>query len=99
MNKVYSKYFIGKIEQLVVEPETYRERISFFKYIEKTKDGYFMLCSLAGISSSEDFQLKIKINKKDYEKSKIGDDVSIHLNFEYHFVCFHYQKDKKETEI
>jgi hypothetical protein len=87
----HSHYFRGTIEALVTEPKKYLERVSFFKSIERTRDEYYMICSLAG--NSENFRLKIKIGDYEYSKSKIGDDVSIHLTFGYDYSCFHYVKE------
>jgi len=95
MSKQYSKYFKAIIETLTIEPKKYLERVSFWKCIEKTKDEYYMTCSLEG--SAEDFKLKVKIKKGEYEKSKVGDRLSIHLTFSYDFTCFHYPEEKKET--
>lgn len=95
MSKQYSQYFNGTIEELKIEPKKYLERVSFWRTIERMKDEYFMLCSLG--SSKEDFKLKIMIKKDEYEKSKMGDKVSIHLTFRYRFTCFHYREEKKET--
>jgi hypothetical protein len=94
MSKQYSKYFKAIIKELTVEPKKYLERVSFWKCIERTKDEYFMLCSF--LSAGHDFKLKISIKKEEYEKSKVNDEVSIHLNFSYDFTCFHYKEEKKE---
>lgn len=93
MKHEYSKYFNAVIKKLVIEPKSYLDWVSFFKRIERTKDEYFMFCSLDG--AGEDFQLKIQIKKDDYEKSKVEDKVSIHLNFNYDFTCFFYPEKVK----
>ena len=96
MPKQYSQYFNGIIEELTIEPKKYLERVSFWRTIEKTKEEYFMLCSLEG---SKDFKLKIKIEKDKYEKSKVGDEVAIHLDFSYGYTCFHDIKEERKPEI
>lgn len=97
MQKQYSKYFKATILDLTIEPKKYLERVSFWKCIEKTKDEYFMLCSLVG--ATEDFRLKVKIEKEEYEKSKIGDEVAIHLDFSYDFTCFVNIKREEKPQI
>ena len=97
MSKQYSKYFKATIEALIAEPKKYLERVSFWRTIEKTKDEYYMLCSLQG--AGEDFKLKVKIEKEEYEASKIGDEVRIHLNFSYDFTCFISIKREEKPEV
>jgi hypothetical protein len=103
---MHSEYFVGVVENIISKEEKYLEstgkkRVGLFKreaiYIEKTRLNYSALCLLKGV---EDFKLLIPLDKETYTYLQKGDNVSVHLNFEFDFACFHPSvRKEKEPKI
>lgn len=93
MNKAYFK---SKLIKVSVEPKEIREQKvvkSGFLCLKKTiseqvhfEDEYFIFVKF----DNADFLLKIKVSKKDFDRARVGDDVSVMLKFEFDFACFHF---------
>jgi len=97
-----SEYFEGQVVKVVEETKEMEipttKKVGWFKkivYIEKhPQTEYYAICSLLGAK----FLLKIPIKKGAYDSLAIGDNVSLHLEFDFEYACFHYVKPIEEPK-
>ena len=90
------EYFDGTIVSLRTRKESYLERKSLFRKVRKTKKINEALVKLV---CTKNLTLAIPVSDEDFPYLKAGQNVSVHLNFDFEFACFHYpEKHEKEEK-
>jgi len=96
-----ASFYISKCKVVVKHMEEIREKKKrgWFKYEYVPRNVYYVLCE-----PPEDVIMgvvfKIEVTEEKYNKITVGGEVSIHINAEYEYACFHdLEHEKKPKEI
>lgn len=87
---MYSEYFDAIVKDKYIESKDVIKSRGFLKWkktIIITEKKFYLECLLNG---NNDFILKIEVNEKVYNAAYIDAKLSVKLNFEYKFSCFHF---------
>lgn len=97
-----SEYFEGVVERIIDDIEEVKtphvKKLGWFRrevsYTIALKPHHYAICSLIGTK----FLLKVFL-KEEYPALKVGDSVSLHLEFKFEYAAFHYERPKEAPKI
>lgn len=103
--KEYKEYFEGTLESLYQE-ETERKEVKRYGFLwlsKETKTVPETNCFAVVKIQASGIKMRIPITKELFkalvEEKKVGEKVSIHLNFSYDFTCWHLDSQRTQPVL